>query len=113
MLMKHDPVTGWSFVQVPGIQFLPQSCTIIDYDFSTHEYLLVLAKDMDLDAVYIVKVSICDWQWNGNQVDMKNIQQGHILHSFDLSQKPDNFIVNSITQSVTVSSSRDISIYCL
>jgi putative alpha-1,2-mannosidase len=111
--MKHDPVAGWCFLQVPGIQFLPQSCTILDYDFNTHEYLLVLAKDMDLDAVYIVQVSICDWQWNGNYVDMKNIQQGHILHSFDLSSKPDNFLVNSITQSVTVSSSRDISIYCL
>lgn len=110
--MKYDPKQGWSFIQVPGIQILPQSCTIIDYDFNTKDYLIVLAKDMELDAVYIVKVSICDWEWNGNNLDMDNVQQGHILHSFDLSAKPDSFTVNNVTRSITVSSSRDISIFC-
>lgn len=111
--MKHDPLSGWSFIQVPGVHFLPESCTIIDYDFNTCESLLVLAKDLELDVVYIVQVAICDWQWEGDNLDMNNIKQGHILHSFDLTTKPDNFTVNNITQSVTVTSSRDISIFCL
>jgi len=110
-IMKHDPVDGWRFLQVPGILFLPQSFTIIDYDFYTYEYLMILAKD--LDAVYIVKVCINEWKWNEKNIDMNNIQQGDILHSFDLSSKPEHFIVNDITQSITVYSSRDISIFCL
>lgn len=111
--MKHDPINGWNFIQVPGLQFLPESCTIIDYDFNTCDYLLVLAKDVELDVVYVVKVAISDWGWGVSNMDMNNIQQGHILHSFDLSTKPDNFTVNNSTQSVTVASSRDISVFCL
>ena len=111
-IVKHDPVDGWRFLQVPGNLLLPsESLSIIDYEFYTYEYLLILAYSKDLDAVYIVKVCINDWTWN--ECNMNEIQQGDILHSFESSSKPDHFIVNYITQSITVYSARDISIYCL
>ena len=104
---------------MPGKYFLPKSCLIIDYDFYTCDEILVLAQDVDLDAVFVVKVTIHDWKWTNDikmiidDSDMENVDQGHILHSFDLGMKPIRFLVNNTTKSLTVSSSRDISIFCL
>ena len=73
----------------------------------------MLAKDIALDSVYIVQVAISDFGWHGDLQNFNDVQQGHILHSFDLDTRPDSFKVNNKTKTVVVSSSRQMSIFCI
>jgi hypothetical protein len=105
---------------MPCNYILPQSCQIIDNDFRDADHLLILSKDLILDAIYLIEVDISDWKWTnlGTFLEpadsgFESVAKGVILQSFDMSWKPESFKVNRKTLSVTFVGSRDISVYSL